>query len=107
MPFAPREAPGRAPPGRRDHDLGLDAARAVAQRWMDDARDRLGMTCACTPGVEGDTIRFERAGASGTVEVSSHCFELRARLGFLLGAFSERIEQEITRNLDELLARPS
>lgn len=91
---------------RRDHDLGLDAARAVAQRWMDDARDRLGMTCACTPGVEGDTIRFERAGASGTVEVSSHCFELRARLGFLLGAFSERIEQEITRNLDELLARP-
>ena len=91
---------------RRDHDLGLDAARVVAQRWMDDAQDRLGMTCACTPGSEGDTIRFERAGASGTVEVSGHCFELRARLGFLLGAFSERIEQEITRNLDALLARP-
>jgi len=40
------------------------------------------------------------------VEVSGQRFELRARLGFLLGAFSERIEQEITRNLDELLARP-
>ena len=91
---------------RREHNLGLEAARSVAQRWMDDARDRLGMTCACTPGSEGDTIRFERAGASGTVEVSGHCFELRARLGFLLGAFSERIEQEITRNLDALLARP-
>ena len=90
---------------RREHALGLDAARAVAQRWMDDARDRLGLTCACDAGTQADTIRFERAGASGTVEVSGQCFELRARLGFLLGAFSERIEQEITRNLDELLAR--
>ena len=91
---------------RRDHELGLEAARSVAQRWMEDTRDRLGMTCACDAGAQADTIRFERAGASGTVEVSGHCFELRARLGFLLGAFSERIEQEITRNLDELLARP-
>ena len=91
---------------RREHHLGLEAARSVAQRWMDDARDRLGMTCVCDAGAQADTIRFERAGASGTVEVSGQCFELRARLGFLLGAFSERIEQEITRNLDELLARP-
>jgi len=91
---------------RREHHLGLEAARSVARRWMDDARDRLGMTCACDAGEQADTIRFERAGASGTVEVSGNCFELRARLGFLLGAFSERIEQEITRNLDELLARP-
>lgn len=91
---------------RREHHLGLEAARSVAQRWMDDARDRLGMTCDCDAGAQADIIRFERAGASGTVEVSGHCFELRARLGFLLGAFSERIEQEITRNLDELLARP-
>lgn len=91
---------------RREHHLGLEAARSVAQRWMDDARDRLGMTCACDAGEQADTIRFERAGASGTVEVSGQCFELRARLGFLLGAFSERIEQEVTRNLDELLARP-
>jgi putative polyhydroxyalkanoate system protein len=91
---------------RREHDLGLEAARTVAQRWMDDARDRLGMSCQCDAGEATDTIRFERAGASGVVEVSGQCFELRARLGFLLGAFSERIEQEITRNLDELLARP-
>jgi putative polyhydroxyalkanoate system protein len=73
---------------------------------MDDARDRLGMSCQCDTGEAADTIRFERAGASGVVEVSGQRFELRARLGFLLGAFSERIEQEITRNLDELLARP-
>ena len=30
-------------------------------------------------------------------------FELRARLGFLLSAFSVRIEDEIGRNLDALL----
>ncbi|MBA4261594.1 MAG: polyhydroxyalkanoic acid synthase, partial [Comamonadaceae bacterium] len=31
-------------------------------------------------------------------------FELDARLGFLLGAFKDRIEDEIVKNLDGLLA---
>jgi hypothetical protein len=31
-------------------------------------------------------------------------FELDAKLGFLLGAFKERIEGEIVKNLDDLLA---
>ncbi|MCX7224552.1 MAG: polyhydroxyalkanoic acid system family protein, partial [Burkholderiales bacterium] len=31
-------------------------------------------------------------------------FELKAKLGFLLGTFKERIEREITSNLDTLLA---
>ena len=34
-------------------------------------------------------------------------FELDARLGFLLGAFRDRIETEIVKNLDQLLAHKS
>ena len=30
-------------------------------------------------------------------------FELHAQLGFLLGAFKDRIESEIVKNLDDLL----
>ena len=35
--------------------------------------------------------------------MTSDRFELDARLGFLLGAFKDRIESEITKNLDLLL----
>jgi hypothetical protein len=34
-----------------------------------------------------------------------HAFELDAKLGFLLGAFRDRIESEIVKNLDALLAK--
>ena len=36
---------------------------------------------------------------------SAERFELDARLGFLLGAFKDRIESEIVKNLDDLLAK--
>ena len=50
-----------------------------------------------------DTIAFERSGVSGTLTVAGDSFELRAKLGFLLSAFSARIEDEISSNLDALL----
>ena len=39
-----------------------------------------------------------------TLRVTADHFELDALLGFLLGAFKDRIESEIVKNLDELLA---
>jgi hypothetical protein len=43
---------------------------------------------------------------SGELRVAADRFELDAKLGFLLGAFKDRIEQEVSKNLDELLAQP-
>jgi hypothetical protein len=37
--------------------------------------------------------------------VAADHFDLHAKLGFLLGAFSKTIETEITKNLDALLAK--
>ena len=87
----------------RDHALGLARAREIARDWMADAQDRLGLACQCEPGAEADCIRFERPGVSGELRVSTSRFELEAKLGFLLGAFKDRIEQEVGRNLDALL----
>ncbi len=87
----------------RDHALGLDRAREIARDWMADAQDRLGLACQWEPGEQADCIRFERPGVSGELRVSAGRFELEAKLGFLLGAFQGRIEQEIGRNLDALL----
>ena len=55
-------------------------------------------------GETSDTVEFTRSGVNGTLIVAADHFDLNAKLGFLLGAFSETIEGEIERNLDELLA---
>ena len=47
---------------------------------------------------------FTRAGVSGCLRVEGDRFVLDAKLGFLLGAFKDRIEAEIVKNLDTLLA---
>ena len=50
---------------------------------------------------------FVRPGVKGQLIVAPDHFELDAQLGFLLGAFSARIESEIEKNLDALLASSS
>lgn len=88
----------------REHGLGLAAARKVASGWAAMVGDKLGMTCTGETGRQGDTISFTRSGVKGTLQVTKDRFELEATLGLLVGAFKDRIEAEITRYLDELLA---
>lgn len=90
----------------RDHALGLPRARAIARQWVDDAERRFALRCRCDEGVSTDHIAFQGPGVEGTLEVAADHFRLQARLGFLLGTFSLRIEQEIERQLDALLAGP-
>ena len=88
----------------RDHKLGLPAARKLAFRWAETAEEKLGMECTYEEGKTSDLVTFTRSGANGELKVTKDRFELDARLGFLLGAFKERIESEIVKNLDALLA---
>ncbi len=97
----------------RAHTLGLAGARAVAQRWREQAEQDWGMACeqetGQTPFVDGcagepqDQMRFSRSGVSGQLTVTASRFDLQLKLGFLLGAYSERIAEKINTNLDELL----
>ena len=91
---------------RRGHDLGLHEARQIARDWVLSAQDKLDMACTYEAGEAMDRVAFTRSGVSGELRVSADAFELDAKLGFLLGAFKDRIEQEISKNLDELLSRP-
>ncbi|MEP7283433.1 MAG: polyhydroxyalkanoic acid system family protein, partial [Rubrivivax sp.] len=90
---------------RRDHDLGLPRAREVAWLWAEKAEQQFGMECAVVEGDTTDTVEFQRSGCQGRLIVSADHFDLDAKLGFLLGAFSTTIENEIRKNLDELLAQ--
>ena len=88
----------------RAHSLGLERAREVAWKWAEEAERKFDMSCTVIEGDFSDTVEFTRTGVSGTLVVAADHFELKARLGFLLGAFSRTIETEIQKNLDELLA---
>jgi putative polyhydroxyalkanoate system protein len=89
----------------RDHALGLKKAREVAWAWAEEVERRFDMECTMIEGDYSDTVEFTRSGVSGRLIVAADPFDLQARLGFLLGAFSKTIEHEIQNNLDALLKK--
>ena len=88
----------------REHNLGLAGARKVALEWAEHVEQEFDMECSIEEGDTSDTVHFTRSGVKGTLDVSADAFELHAKLGLLLGAFKGRIEAEIVKNLDTLLA---
>ncbi|MBL8344328.1 MAG: polyhydroxyalkanoic acid system family protein [Rubrivivax sp.] len=89
----------------REHDLGLEKARKIAWKWAEDAEKKFDMECTVIEGEYSDTVEFTRSGVSGRLVVAADHFDLDAKLGFLLGAFSRTIEGEIEKTLDDLLAK--
>ncbi len=87
----------------RSHSLGLVKARAIAFKWAEQVEDKFDMDCTYEEGKTSDTVTFKRSGVNGTLEVTKDSFDLNAKLGFLLGAFKDKIQGEIEKNLDELL----
>lgn len=88
----------------RGHALGFAQARQLALRWAEVAEQKLDLECTYEQGLAADVVSFRRPGASGHLTVRQDQFELRAKLGLLLGVFRRKIETEIVKNLDQLLA---
>lgn len=88
---------------RREHSLGLPAARKIAFTWAEQVEQEFDMECTYEEGATADVVTFVRSGVNGTLHVTRDHFDLDAKLGFLLGAFKHRIEAEIVKNLDQLL----
>ena len=95
---------------QRDHALGIEKARAIAAKWQQEAKDDWGMDCtyeANQTNDQGETLdrlNFERAGASGYLEVTASQLTMKLELGFLMASFKDKIEEKITSNLEKLLA---
>lgn len=91
----------------RKHTLGLLEARKVAFNWAEQVEADLGMQCTYEEGRSADRVTFTRSGVKGELQVTKDKFELDAKLGFLIGAFKDRIETEITDMLNRLLPAES
>ena len=81
----------------REHALGLPKARKIAFAWAEQVEREFNMECTYEEGSTEDVVAFVRSGVHGMLHVT-------AKLGLLLGAFKGRIEAEIVKNLDDLLA---
>ena len=88
----------------RQHGMTLLEARKAAFKWAEQAEEKFDMECTYEEGKLSDEVSFSRSGVSGTLTVNKDRFELQAKLGFLLGAFKDKIEGEIVKNLDALIA---
>jgi putative polyhydroxyalkanoate system protein len=89
----------------RTHELGLAEARKIAFKWAEQVEEKFDMECTYEQGKTTDSVSFTRSGVDGSLVVTKDSFVLQAKLGFLLGAFKDRIEGEITKNLDALLKK--
>ncbi|QNP58120.1 polyhydroxyalkanoic acid system family protein [Paenacidovorax monticola] len=92
---------------QRPHQLGLEAARKIAFAWAEKAERKFDMECTYEEGEDQDTVYFRRSGVQGTLQVLPDQFELEAQLGFLVGAFKDRIESELQAQFDTLLDKPA
>jgi len=88
----------------RQHGMSLAGARKAAFKWAEQAEEKFDMECTYEEGESSDECSFTRSGVTGTLRVDKDTFELNARLGFFLGAFRDKIESEIVKNLDALIA---
>lgn len=85
---------------KRIHNLGLAAARAQAERMA----DHLGQKFGLKGDWEGNVLKFERPGVSGSLAISDKDLRLLVSLGFLLKAMKGSIERAVVHELDSLFA---
>ncbi len=85
---------------RRVHGLGLAGARKAA----DAMAEKLGRKFDLKGTWDGDVLRFERPGVTGTLTVGPKELHLSVALGFLLKAMKGSIEQAVRQELDSVLA---
>ncbi|HUP28676.1 MAG TPA: polyhydroxyalkanoic acid system family protein [Usitatibacter sp.] len=84
----------------RVHNLGLQAARAAADKMA----DQLGRKFDLKGEWEGNVLKFQRTGVTGSLAVTDKDLKLSVALGFLLKAMKGSIEQAVTHELDKLFA---
>ena len=83
---------------RRAHGLGLEGARAAAERMLAHLATRFDLKGEW----RGDMLHFERPGVNGSLRVGADDVQLSVALGFLLRAMKGTIESAIVREMDGL-----
>ena len=85
------------------HQLTHKQAKVVAEKLASDLEDRFGLAWRW----DGDHVRFERPGVTGSMLVGASDIRLDVKLGLLLTPLKPSIEREIHAQLDKLTRKAS
>lgn len=83
----------------RRHTMGKEDAKAATERVAQELEAQLNASYRW----EGDTLRFERSGASGHLEVREDAVHAAIDLGLMLKPMKGRIHREAEQLLDKHL----
>lgn len=86
---------------KRDHGLGLAAARKAADKMAEDLGRKFNLVGSWT----GNTMHFDRPGVAGTLALTDKDLHLSVKLGFLLKAMRGPIERAVHEELDALFSK--
>ena len=86
---------------RRSHTLGHTELRDRVSHLAERLGAKYGADCTW----DGDVVHIDHSNVTGTVTVSKTEVVIDAKLGFFLSMFGHRVEEEITKILDEELER--
>lgn len=84
----------------RPHTLEYDEVKVIAEEVVANLAEEFGVKYHW----ENETVKFKGAGAKGKMMLSASSVDLKMELNFLLKPFKSKIENSITRRLDELLS---
>lgn len=79
----------------QDHVLSPEMAHKAAQQVADKLAEEFELACRW----DGDVLRFERSGVSGTLTLLPRQARMQIALGFLFGAFAPAIEAKVAEKM--------
>ena len=83
---------------QRVHNLGMKAAKAAADRMAQDLARKFDLR----GDWNGNVLKFQRPGVTGSLAVTDKDLRLTVSLGFLLKAMKGSIERAVLQELDAL-----
>ena len=86
---------------KRDHSIGKDQARQVAEKIAERLKDKIQVTYRW----DGDSLRFERSGAKGSIDVTDKNVRVAIELGMMLRPMKGMVEEKVNKYLDDALSR--
>ena len=81
---------------KQQHNLAHDEARKRVEEIAKDLKEKLNADYAWN----GESLRFKRKGASGSIDLSNEFIELNIKLGMMLAPMKGKIESAIREKLD-------
>ncbi len=82
----------------QEHKLTPKKAHEAAQKVADEMAEEFDMECKW----DGDVLHFERSGVHGSLTLAKKEAQMHIKLGFMMSAFSGKIESKVAEHMKKV-----